>query len=123
MYPFPSLNEFDTQRLAALLPDFVALKKKGETNTPEFRNLRKRIGHLLTGIAPEQQQQLLAEHSDVGLVLLDQSKGFAWGNREIYRGLVNDKLQVSKNVPGVLNYFSQFELAAFHVRFLQFPYR
>jgi hypothetical protein len=120
VYPFPSLSEFETQRLEALLPDFVALKQKGETNTPEFRNLRTRIGHLLPGIAPQQQQQLLAEHSDVGLIRLGRSAGFAWGNREIYRGLVNDRLLVSKDVPGVIDYFSRFESLHFLCVFFNF---
>lgn len=120
VYPFPSLSEFETQRLGALLPDFVALKKNGETNTPEFRNLRTRIGHLLPGIASQQQQQLLAEHSDVGLVRLGRSAGFAWGNREIYRGLVNDRLLVSKDVPGVIDYFSRFESLHFMCVFFNF---
>jgi hypothetical protein len=119
-YPFPTLSEFETLRLDALLPDFVDLKNKGETNTPEFRNLRTRIGHLLPGIDPQRQQQILADHSDVGLVLLGRSAGFAWGRREIYRGLVNDKLTASKDVPGVIDYFSRSESLHFMCVFFNF---
>jgi hypothetical protein len=120
VYPFPKLGDFETQRLESLLPDFVDLKKKGETDTPEFRNLRTRIGHLLPGVSPQRREELLTEHSDVELRQLSRSAGFAWGNREIYRGIINDSLSISKSTPGIIDYLSRFESLHFLCVFFNF---
>lgn len=115
-YPFPSLVDFETQRLDQLLTVFERLKSDGEVDTVEFRNLRTRIGHILGLGGPGRpprieealRQNVLDAHSDVGLVPLNESAAFAWGNREVYRGTINDGVQISRDQPGVMEFMSRF---------------
>ena len=76
-----------------------------------------------SGIDPQRRAQVLAEHADVGLALLSRSQGFAWGNREIYRGLINDQLAISGAVPGVIDYCSRFPSLNFLCCLFQFSHR
>lgn len=111
-YPFPPLKAFELARLNELLPEYVRLKTNGQTNTREFRNLQLRIGHLLPRMDAQLRQELLDAHSDTGLSALPGSAPFAWGSREVYRGIINDKVNITKDTPGVMHYLSRFD--AFH---------
>ena len=119
-YPFPPLKIFEQTRLNELLPEYLKLKSNGQTNTQEFRNLQLRIGHLLPRMDPQVQQDLLNTHGDTGLTRLGESAGFAWGNREVYRGIINDKLNVASDIPGVTNYLSRFDAFHFLCAFFNF---
>ena len=119
-YPFPALADFAQQRVQQLVPDLVALKEAGQTNTAEFRDLLIRIGHLLPRVSEPLRSQILADHSGDGLVQLSPSAGFAWGNKEVYRGLINDQLQFNDRYPPMLTYLSRFDSLHFLCVFFNF---
>ena len=119
-FPFPSPRAFAEQRVALLLPDFVALKNSGQTNTVEFRNLRTRIGHLLLDLSSAQRSQILNDHQDVGMAVLSRNASFAWGNREIYRGMIDKSVSVTAGVSPFLDYLSGFTSIHFLSVFFNF---
>lgn len=119
-FPFPSRQEFAEDRIQKLLADFQALKDAGNTNSVDFRNLRLRIGHLLSDATQQTRDQALAAHADVNLVVLSPNASFAWGNREVYRGNIDDAISFQPNESAILNYLSTFATMHFLGVFFNF---
>jgi len=119
-YPFPPLGDFSDERVQLLVTDLTSLKQSGQTNTVEFRNLLLRIGHLLPNVSGPLRSQILADHGPDGLVSLVQSQSFAWGNKEVYRGLINDQLSFNDRTPPMLTYLARFEALHFLCVFFNF---
>lgn len=119
-FPFLSLRDFSSQRVNQLLSDFVALKAAGQTNSVEFRNLRLRIGHLLPLLEQSLQNQIIADHGPDGVTRLVPSQSFGWGQREVYRGMINESINIQPNDSSILSYFSQFPSFHFLCVFFNF---
>ena len=119
-FPHPSLAEFETARVSQLAPELNQLKAQGQVNTREVRNLVTRIGHLLQRLEPSLRAQLLSDHSDVGLQPLGSSANFAWGQREIYRGMINADIVARGTLPGVSKYLTSKDYYYFLCVFFNF---
>ncbi|ETW94719.1 MAG: hypothetical protein ETSY2_49325 [Candidatus Entotheonella gemina] len=111
-YPFPTLQGFAEARVNVLLPDYVELKEAGQADTVAFRNLQTRIGHLLPDVPAALRDQILADHAADGMQVLGRNPPFTWGNKEVYRGMINDQVMIDTSQSPVLDYFSRFE--SFH---------
>ena len=119
-YPFPGLRRFGEQRVGQLLPDYEVLKDAGNTDTVEFRNLQTRISHLISNVNSALRDQILAEHSADGMQVLGGNPSFTWGNKEEYRGTINEELNIDAAQSPLLAYFSHFESFQFLCVFFNF---
>jgi hypothetical protein len=119
-YPFPAPKAFEAARVDAILPEYVKLKANGQTGTLEFRNLQTRLAHLVRRLDDPVREELLTAHSDTGLADLGFSPSFGWNNREVYRGLINDKLMIAGSMPGMTSYLARFDALHFLCVFFNF---
>ena len=120
-FPFPTIENFSEVRLGKLLPDFSALKAAGQTGTIEFRNLRTRIGHLLSDVNTVLRSQVLTDHGDVGVTVLPGNAPFAYGQfREVYRGMIDTGVSLIGNESPFLAYAAGFATIHFLSVFYNF---
>jgi hypothetical protein len=98
---------FDSARKTKLLEDYRRLSPSDRINTPEGRNLAKRIGHL--GGEPSE-----------GIEKLLGTAVFGWRGKEEYIGIINDSIRFGELASPTLDYFKDTSPIHFFARMFNY---
>lgn len=105
-FGLPNLATFSETRINLLLTEWAGLPAG---DSPQRRNLVRRIGHLLSSVSAAKRNQVQTDHPGVFTVragTLPQG----WPNKEIYQGEVDANLVFNPGGSAMVTYMSEFPL-------------
>jgi hypothetical protein len=114
--PTHPAETFSENRIDELVTDYNALPAG---DTPQRRNLVRRIGHLLSSVSPAKRTAVQNANPGAFTVrTLTLPQG--WSNKEIYTGMVDANLVFNPGGSSVVAYLSEFNLFKFESHMFAF---
>lgn len=115
-FGLPSLAVFSETRVDLLVADYNALPAG---DTPERRNLARRIGHLLARVSSAKRDAVQAANPGA-FTIRTGTLPQGWSGKEVYTGKVDSNLLFNPGTSAVVAYMSEF--TSFNVEWVPFSY-
>ncbi|WP_127502071.1 hypothetical protein [Actinoplanes solisilvae] len=115
-FGLPDLRTFSETRLDLLVLDY---EKLPPDDSPERRNLARRIGHLLAAVSPAKSAAVLELHPDQFEVRVGTLR-FGWNRKEVFVGKVDAGLRCDADGSPVIGYFGFFTSFTFETHMFAF---
>lgn len=96
------LTAWSATRIDQLLADYMLL---GPGDSVDRRNLKRRIGHLLSSVTPAKRTDVLTDHPGEFTVRAGTLVA-GWSSKEVYNGLVDTDLSFAPDGSTVVQYLS-----------------
>lgn len=109
------LLEVSGERIDALVTDY---EKLPAGNSPERRNLRRRICHLLSTVDPQRQNDVLNAHPDFDF--RDGTLEPGWSRKQAFTGTVDADLRFAADGSCVVEYLGRFATFTYRSRMFAF---
>ncbi|HYV34051.1 MAG TPA: hypothetical protein VE988_00015 [Gemmataceae bacterium] len=103
-FGLPTLKSFSESRIDLLVAEYNALPTG---NTPERRNLARRIGHLLSSVSLAKRSAVQTANPGA-FTIRPGTLTAGWNNKEVFNGKVDTNLVFLPAGSGVVAYLSEF---------------
>ncbi len=115
-FGLPDLATFSETRIDLLVADYEALPPG---DSPQRRNIARRIGHLLFSVRPAKRAAVTAAHPNA-FVPRVPTLPLGWTKKEVFNGKVDADLRFEADGSSVIEYFSLFTSFAFQSHMFSF---
>jgi hypothetical protein len=115
-FGLPDLVTFSERRIDLLVDDFKGLPPG---DSPERRNLARRIGHLLSRVGPAKRAAIMAAHPNQFRVRVGTIPR-GWTAKQVSNGKVDADLRFQPGDSSVIEYFALFTSFAFQSHMFSF---
>lgn len=115
-FGLPDLVTFSETRIDLLVDDYKLLPPG---DSPERRNLARRVGHLLSSVSSAKRTAVMAGHPNEFVVRVGTLR-FGWTGKEVFNGKVDADLRFQPGDSKVIEYFALFTSFAFQSHMFSF---